>query len=663
MSPRSNAATLPDELARFDFDRRVPAGSTDAAPPPAPPPADPASPPSRARAAKADRFASTLAAPHSASTPKENRSVPGRAGAGLALQLTGDHPLTTTLGNFQRHEPFTISLWLRTPDVKERAVILHRSRAWTDAASRGYELLLEEGRLKWSLIHFWPGDAISVRAIDPLPVGRWVHVAVSNDGSSRAAGLRLFVDGVPVPTTVIRDQLAKNITGGGGDTLAVGERFRDRGFRDGLIDDLRIFTRALAPLEIRELHTPGELARAVASRPAPSSAGRAALFAAYLSLHDTAWRAQLAALQAARAAHTALAEAAREIMVMRELPEPRTAYVLKRGEYDQRGEPVQPDTPAALPPFPADAPRNRLGLARWLTEPRHPLLARVTVNRFWQALFGQGLVKTAEDFGSQGDRPEHPALLDWLAAEFIRTGWDVKALLRTIVRSHTYRQRSVASGPLMADDPDNALLARGPRHRLPAEMIRDQALAVSGLLVERLGGPPVFTYDHPESFKPAPAGQGDALYRRSLYTFWRRNGPAPVLEAFDVPKRVVCVARRDTTNTPLHAFVLLNGPQFTEAARVLAERLHRDTAGRPDALATAAFLRLLGRAPDAAEQRLLARLLAEQLAWYRARPAAAKAYLKIGDTPRDDALPPAEAAAATVLINTLMNHDGFVVKR
>lgn len=348
---------------------------------------------------------------------------------------------------------------------------------------------------------------------------------------------------------------------------------------------------------------------------------------------------------------------------MRELPQPKTAYVLKRGEYSQRGEAVQPDVPAALPAFPADQPRNRLGLARWLTDPRHPLLARVTVNRMWQGVFGRGLVKTVDDFGSQGDRAEYPALLDWLAGEFIRSGWDVKALLKAIVMSHTYRQGSFGGAEVMADDPENSWLARGPRHRLAAEMIRDGALAVSGLLVEKVGGAPVYPYDIPESFKPAPAGKGDELYRRSVYTFWRRNGPAPVLEAFDVPKRVVCVARRDTTNTPLHAFVLLNGPQFVEASRVLAETLQRDSAGDRDQLVAAAHRRLLCREPDATERRILGRLYDEQLEWFRRQPEAAAKYVKIGDTPRSAGLPAPEVAAATTVINTLMNHDGFVVKR
>ena len=575
------------------------------------------------------------------------------SGSGQALRLTGDHAITTRLGNFHRHEPFSVALWLKTPDVKERAVVLHRSRAWTDAGSRGYELLIEDGRPKWSLIHFWPGDAISIRATDPLPVNEWVHVTATNDGSGRAAGLRIFVNGRPVRTAVIRDHLTKDITGGGGDSIALGERFRDRGFKGGLVDDLRVFARALTAPEVRELFAPGALAAATGEEQ----------FDYYLANHDEPYRTQLAALTTARAAQTKLADEAREIMVMRELPQPKSAYVLKRGEYDQHGAPVSAGTPAALPPFPADQPRNRLGLARWLTDARHPLLARVTVNRFWQALFGRGLVKTADDFGSQGDRAEYPELLDWLAGEFIRTGWNVKALLKTIVLSDTYRQRSFATPEIMADDPENSWLARGPRHRLPAEMIRDHALAVSGLLVEKIGGPPVFTYDMPESFKPAPAGKGEDLYRRSVYTFWRRTGPAPLLEAFDVPKRVVCVARRDTTNTSLQALVLLNGPQFVEAARVLAEKLHCDYGGNRDAIVAQAFRLLTGRGADAAEQKILAALFDEQLAWFTAHPDDALAHVSVGDTPRDAALPAPRIAAAATVVNTLMSHDTFVVQR
>jgi hypothetical protein len=353
----------------------------------------------------------------------------------------------------------------------------------------------------------------------------------------------------------------------------------------------------------------------------------------------------------------------------REPAEPKVAHVLERGDYDKRAAAVEPATPAVLPPFPPDLPRNRLGLAKWLTDPDHPLLARVTVNRIWQSLFGLGLVQSPEDLGSQAPRPEYPAVLDLLAWKFSHPaesggfGWDMKQLVKSIMLSQTYRQRSIADEKTMADDPLNTWLARGPRHRLPAEMIRDGALAAAGLLVERLGGPPVKTYDLPDSFKPEPAGSGEALYRRSLYTYWRRTGPAPMLEAFDVPKRVTCVAKRDTTNTPLHAFVLLNGVQFVEAARVLAEKLLAETKGDAATALALAFERLTSRPPDETQRAILQRMHAGQLAWYSARPEEAQKFAGVGQTKRNEALPAVEVAAAASVINALMNYDESVVKR
>lgn len=632
-SKPSPPAGIAGEIARFPFDGRNAKGGFD-----------------------------STAAGASATSPAENVLTVGRVGS--AVKLTGDHAVTTTIGNFHRFEPFSVSLWLRLPAVGERAVVFHRSRAWTDAGSRGYELLLEDGRLKWSLIHFWPGNAASVKAVEPLPLGEWVHISVTSDGSSRADGLHVFVDGEPAATTVIRDKLTKDITGGGGDTIAIGERFRDRGLAGGLVDEFRVFDRALTSLEAREIFAEGSV-RSLLDKASSMLTGdeQALLYEYWLATVDKPYRSQLAALRSAREVRSKLADAAREIMVMRELPEPKTAYILERGEYQNRGESVVPGTPAALPPFPENQPRNRLGLARWLTDPQHPLLARVTVNRFWQSLFGRGLVKTPEDLGSQSDLPEYPQLLDSLSAEFVGSGWNVKQLLRTIVTSHTYRQRSSADPKLVADDPENAWLARGPRHRLPAEMIRDGALAASELLVERIGGPSVRTYDMPESFKPSEAGKGAELYRRSIYTFWRRTGPAPVLEAFDVPKRVVCVARRDVTDTPLHAFVLLNGTQFVEAARGLATSLMTANDGQPDKMIDQAFLRLTSRNANEKEQRILRRMYDEQLDWYRRHPEQAAAYLDVGDRPVTTTVPAAELAAATAVINALMNYDGCVVKR
>ena len=645
------------EIAHFSFDQSEPV------PPPAEPEAakaakDPNVPDDAPNIALV-RFANLAKPGDYATSPADYRSAPGPNGG--ALRIDGDLPVTTTVGNFQRHDPFSVALRVQASRQEERAVIFHRSSAASDSGSRGYELILDGGRLRWSLIHFWPGNAISIRAVDPLPLKHWVHVTVSYDGSSRAAGLALFVDGKPARVEVVQDNLSKDIAGCreynppgfSCQTLSVGVRFRDRIFKEGLIDDLRIFDRAITPLEAAELSTSGALAAATPEERLDY----------YLANHDPAVLQALDSLRTARAAQTAAAEEAKEIMVMRQSFQPRTAFVLRRGEYDQRGDAVSAGVPGVLPAFPASEPRNRLGLAHWLTDPGHPLFARVTVNRLWQSLFGHGLVRTSEDFGSQGELPSHPELLDWLATEFIRSGWDLKSLVRTIVLSRTYLQRSIAAPELATEDPGNVWLARGPRHRLPAEMIRDRALAASGLLVETFGGPPVFTYDIPESFKPAPAGKGDALYRRSVYTYWRRTGPAPVLEAFDVPKRVVCVVRRDTTNTPLQALILLNGPQFVEAARFLAEKLVRDHGGERDALVDSAFERVLNRPPDPLERTIIGRLLERQVQLFSATPEAAETYASTGASPRAKDLPAPLVAAATVVVNTLMNHDEFVVKR
>ena len=597
-----------------------------------------------------------------ASSPADNTLVAGRFGN--ALKLTGDHPVSTPVGNFHRSHPFTVGLWIHAAVPADRAVIFHRSKAWTDAASRGYELLMDRGHLRWSLIHFWPGDAASVRMAEPLPVEEWVHVAVTSDGSGRAGGLRVFVNGHAVATEVVRDRLTREITGGGGDTITIGERMRDHGFKDGLVDEFRVFDRELSPLEIRELYDPGILEAAITTQRSAELAGGYAAAAC-----DAEAATKRRHLESTRRSRDERIEQLAEIMVMGDLAEPKVAYVLERGDYDKRREAVSPDTPAILPPFPTGQPRNRLGLARWLVEPDHPLLARVTVNRIWQALFGVGLVRTPEDLGSQSMRPEYPEVLDLLAWKFSHPvndggfGWDLKRMIAAIMRSQTYRQRSIAEEKTMADDPGNIWLARGPRHRLPAEMIRDAALATSGLLVDTIGGPPVKTYDLPDSFKPEPADSGDALYRRSLYTYWRRTGPAPVLEAFDVPPRLACVARRDTTNTPLHAFVLMNGPQFVEAARVLAERLLAEHDGQPAAAVDHAFAILTSRQPDPTQQRIIHEMHAGQKAWYETHPEDAMQVVAIGARPWSVATPAIDVAALAATINGLMNYDEVVVKR
>ena len=591
----------------------------------------------------------------------ENTLVEGRFGK--AVQLSGDDALDIPGGNFNRVDPFTISLWIQTPDVKERAVVLHRSKAWTDAASRGFELLIEEGKLKWSLIRFWPGDAASIRCRTQLKPGEWTHVVVSSDGSGLAAGLRIQINGEKAQVDTIKDSLSRDINPGR-ESITLGERMRDRGFKKGLVDEVRVFERELSSLEMLASFDRSK-ADALFSKTASglSSADRATLEEYFLKTQCAEYTEGLARLKTARTELVALLDAQREIMVMQELPSPKKAFVLFRGQYDQRRDEVFADTPESLPAFPKNRPRNRLGLAQWLTDPQHPLLARVTVNRVWQAFFGRGLVKTSDDFGSQGSQPEYQEVLDWLSGKFIESGWDIKGLVRGIALSKTYRQDSTAELRLIADDPENALLARGPRFRLPAETIRDAFLFAGGILSNKVGGAPVSPYEMSEAFRPSAADKGDGALRRSLYTRWRRTSPPPAMMAFDASRRAVCSAKRERTNTPLQALILLNGPQYVEAARVVGEKLQSSFGSDLRAMTEEAFLLCLSRYPDAKEREIATSLYSEQLAHFREHPEEVESLLAIGSVPKKPGLPPAETAAATILAQALLNHDGSVVKQ
>ncbi len=564
-----------------------------------------------------------------------NKPVPGKVGH--ALHLTGDDAVGTKVGDFHREQPFTVSLWMQTPDIKDRAVVFSRSKAWHDAASRGYELLLIDNHLQWSLIHFWPGNAISIKTTEAIKPGEWVHVTVSNDGSSKAGGLKIHLNGKPAATKVVRDQLTRTIKGGGNPHITLGERMRDRGFKNGLVDEFRVFNRELSPSEIQHLHSPVE------DQKCDLSANL---------LRNPSYQSALKEIQTARAAYNRLQESIPQIMVMEDMATPKQAYILKRGAYDSRGEPISPAFPAFLPDFGMPG-KNRLDLAKWLTHPEHPLTSRVIVNRFWQALFGRGLVGTSEDFGIQGERPEHRELLDELSARFIASGWDTKALIKEIVSSKVYQQNSFSNSLELEKDPDNHMLARGPRHRLSAEQIRDQALAASGLLVPKIGGASVHPYDLAESFKSSKPTYGEGLYRRSLYTYWKRTGPSPAMMAFGAVKRDVCSAKREITSTPLQAFVLLNGLQFIEAARHLADKA---TQNHPDNLTEAIkemYLRFASRQPDADELKILTEIYNEQLVHFKAHLEEAKAFLNQGHT--KSKTPGPELAALTTVGQAILN--------
>jgi hypothetical protein len=389
----------------------------------------------------------------------------------------------------------------------------------------------------------------------------------------------------------------------------------------------------------------------------------------FLARHHEPYQSALAELKRLREQENGLVNDIREIMTMKELPKPRPTFLLKRGAYDAPGDPVQPDTPSSILPFPADQPRNRLGLARWMIDRQNPLTSRVVVNRIWRMHFGRGIVASQEDFGSQGKLPTHPELLDWLAGWFMDNGWDVKALHRLIVTSATYRQSSQASRELAGRDPDNFLFARGPKHRLLAEQIRDSALAASGLLNRTIGGTSVKPYQPAGLWEQSGTGKtyaqdkGEKLYRRSLYTFWRRTAPPPAMLTFDATSREVCSAKRETTATPLQALVLMNDPQFVEAARVLGERLLKEHPENLEARIREAFRLLTGRLPDENEISVLRQLFEEQKSFYTQESGAADKLLATGESKWDESLPRAEFAATTMLVSAIMNFDEFVVQR
>ncbi len=593
----------------------------------------------------------------------------GREGSGQSIRFGGDDAFVCKdVAPFRRAEPFTVSLWLKPAANKPRMVIWHTSRAAEDSAYRGASLILDDGIPVVSLIHFWPGDAISIRAKQPISIDRWTQVTVSYDGSSRAEGLRLYVDGAESEVDIVRDRLTRDIihNGAWGDSdagsvkLTLGARFRDVGFQGGQIDDVEVFRRELSPLEVA--HAAGTKLEATRTD-----------IARHLLLHepDPEIRKVRDDLDKLRKEENDLISGVPQVMVMKEWQGPRKpSYVLHRGEYASRGEAVGPSTPESILPFEETWPRNRVGLAQWMTDERNPLVSRVIANRLWMLCFGRGLVATLEDFGFQGEEPSHPELLDWLARDLMDHGWDLRRTLRTILTSATYGQSSTPRDPVVFEsDPDNRLLARGPRYRLSAEMIRDNALAVSGLLVRKVGGPSVKPYQPAGLWEESGTGKsyvqdhGESLYRRSMYTFWRRTAPPPGMTTFDAPSREFCMVKRERTATPLQALATLNDVQYVEAARVLAERLTKESPGDVTAQIRKAYRLCTGQTPDEARTKLLAELYEEQKAHFAAIPAEAGKLISTGEFARDKSLNPVEHAALTVVVQALFNFDPFVTKR
>ena len=589
-------------------------------------------------------------------------AVPGVVGG--AMQFDGDTVLQLDgVSGITRHQELSISLRLFSPERKERAVILHTGPAMFSqmADASGFELLMENGKLRWSCIHLWPGCAASVETQEDFPVGKWVDVTVTYDGSSSAAGLKIYYDGQPVAAAVRHDSLDKSIAT---DIMRLGARPRDdRGFAGGLMDEVKIFRQALSPLEVADLHQPA-LDATLKSAKAGDAAAKVALREYWLTRVDEASaKARQAVIAARKELEDDYLGKLPLIMVMKESPNPRQFYVLTRGDYASPDlkRPVEPAPPAAIMPFDAQAPKNRLGLAQWMTDAKNPLVARVAANRLWMQCFGNGIVPTQENFGQQGDAPSHQELLDTLAHDFSHTGWDVKRMLKRIVLSAAFRQSSASTQEKREKDPKNVLLSRGPSYRLAGEAIRDQALLAAGLLVEKVGGPSVKPWQPAGVWSEAGASGGDyqpdkgeGLHRRSLYTFRKRTAPPPSMLMLDAGSREICQPRRLTTNTPLQPLIFLNDQSFFECARQLAGRAIKEQPDGVEAQMQRVFLLLTSRPAAAPEMAALRALHAQQLDHYIADLHAAKSVCGEEN--------PA-FAALTIVCSTVLTSDAAITNR
>lgn len=580
-----------------------------------------------------------------------------------------------TAGDFENDQGFSYSAWIRLPRNGITGAVAARMDEGPDY--RGWDFWVENNNVGTHIIHKWQDDAIKVVAQNPLKPNQWYHVAISYDGSKKAAGVQIYIDGkLQTKKTVFADGLRNSIRTKVPFQLA--QRNTTSRIDDLQIQDLRLYQKALSGVEAAQLANGGR-ALWLLRKPHDKQTDQEKqdLYAWWLTGSDAQYQSLQKQLSSLVSEENAMRGRGTIAHVMQEKNEPPHAYVLFRGEYDKRRDKVNADTPDILPPLPQDLPRNRLGLAQWLVSSEHPLTARVTVNRFWQEVFGMGLVTTAGDFGVAGDLPSHPELLDWLALDFRENGWDIKRFFKNIVMSSTYRQSAVVSKDSLDKDPDNRWLSRGPRFRMDGEMVRDYALATSGLLVRKIGGPSVKPYQ-PEGVWEAVAmigsntrdyrrDEGDKLYRRSMYTFWKRAAPPASMDIFNAPNREFCTVQRERTNTPLQALVTLNDPQFVEAARNLAEATLKAV---PDKQANATAERisqigwkLLCRPLRPEEVKIIEGIYVDLQQYYQQHAEDANKLINVGASQPDASLEARTLAAWTMVANQMMNLDEVLNKQ
>jgi len=573
------------------------------------------------------------------------------------------------VGDFDGTQPFSFSGWIRTPAHDGSAAIV--ARMDDGNGYRGWDIWIEGRRVGTHIIHKWSDDALKVVSDKQVPANAWAHIAVVYNGSKKPDGVQIYINGALQKNRVQNNTLK-------GDTrtdvpFKIGQRDKTSPASGFALNDLRLYSRTLTSGEVTALaNVTGLIATLQKSADKRTPEELNTLYDWWLTSVDEPFRTAAKIAADLDQQVNTLKSRGTIAYVMQEKPQEPVAFVLNRGEYDQRLEQVKPGTPAILPPFPEDFPRNRLGFAQWLLLPEQPLTSRVTVNRFWQEVFGVGLVKTTGDLGVMGEIPMNQPLLDWLAVDFVESGWDVKRLFKLMVMSSTYRQSAATTPEKLEIDPDNRLLSRGPRFRMDAEMVRDYALAVSGELVPTIGGPSLKPYQPDGLWEvvgmPGSTTRnykqdvGEDLYRRSLYTFVKRMAPPASLEIFNAPNREFCVVRRERTNTPLQALVTLNDDQFVEAARALAQLTLQQPATEFPRRLQFLSQRLVCRDFLPQEQQLIQDSLGELRTFYDNHTDLAQQVIHVGESKPDESLSVVELAAWTMLTNQLMNLDEVLNK-
>ena len=602
-----------------------------------------------------------------ASVPKvvgEIGEGPGRSSGSVFVSEKGYLDLGQ-IGDFDSNQPFSYSLWVNSTDGNGAPL----SKMDVPETYQGWDLYMEGGRPAFHLISSWPSQAMKIKSRASMPNNAWSHVTVTYDGSKKPGGAHIYVNGVDAGSDTEADSLS-------GSTRTkvsckVGRR-TGRDFFRGQVEDVVLYNRALKREEVGHLGDMNAAAGILSTSPDKRTKAQNDLLVQLWSRdHDKEFRVMDDERLATVSKRDQLDSMISTVMVMEEMPKPRQAFVLVRGQYDHRGENVKNSVPKFLPPLPVGAPNNRLGLAKWLVDPVNPLTGRVTVNRMWERLFGVGIVETSEDFGTRASFPSHPELLDWLATEMVRLKWNQKAMWKEMVMSATYRQSSKVSPALVKMDPQNRLMARGPRFRLTAEVLRDQAMFFGNMLTEKIGGPSVRPYQPNGvwdemnvygNLRNYMHDKDENLHRRSLYTIWKRTAAPPNMTLFDMSTRETCRVRRARTDTPLQALDMLNDVTYIEAARALALRMMQAGGGSTDSRLKFAFRVVLARDPSPQEAKILTAGFARRLSHYQANKADAMKLIGQGDLKNPSNIDPANLAAFTLVASTILNLDEAITK-